>query len=86
MRSANGARAKTMLARLSEREFFAKIAQKKWPKLPKMPQRPNLPKVSEIAKIAETEIKRFLKTFKTWVFFENIDGFFERNLNCIQNI
>ena len=27
-----------------------------------------------------TEIERFLKTFKFWVFFQKIDGFFEKKL------
>ena len=38
-----------------------------------------------IAMIAETEIVRFLKTFKIWVFFEKIDALFEKNLNFFQN-
>ena len=33
-----------------------------------------------VAKIAETEIARYFKTFKIWVFFEKIDGFFEKKL------
>ena len=55
-------------------------------KNPKMPRLSRLPRfeiakiseIVEIAKIVETEIVRFLETFKIWVFFGKIDGLFEK--------
>ena len=41
--------------------------------------------IAEIAKIVETEIVRFLKTFKVWVFFEKLDGFFEKETWILSN-
>ena len=37
-------------------------------------------RIAEIARIADTEIVRFLKTFKTWFFSEKIDVSFKEKL------
>ena len=62
------------------RKFFAKIAEfAKIAKIAKNAKNAKNAKSAKIAKIAETEMVRFLKTFKIWVFFEKNRCFLKKN-------